>query len=50
MDVMVVFREAFFIHPSIPSSIHLELYEAKTLPAEMPYWFKQLQELHLWGL
>jgi Leucine-rich repeat (LRR) protein len=29
--------------------LHLELYEAKTLPAEMPYWFKQLQELELWG-
>jgi hypothetical protein len=34
---------------SIHPSIHLELYEAKTLPTKMPYWFKQLQELHLWG-
>jgi hypothetical protein len=29
--------------------LHLELDEVKTLPAEMPYWFKQLQELELWG-
>jgi disease resistance protein RPS2 len=29
--------------------LHSELYEAKTLPAEMPYWFKQLQELELWA-
>jgi len=29
--------------------LHLELDEVKTLPAEMPYWFKQLQELDLWG-
>jgi hypothetical protein len=29
--------------------LHLELYEVKTLPAEMPYWFKELQELELWG-
>jgi hypothetical protein len=36
---VVVFREAYFIHPFIQSihpSIHLKLYEAKTLPAEMP--------------
>ncbi len=43
--MVVFFREAFSIHPSVPSSIHLKLYEAnKTLPAEMPYWFNQLQE------
>jgi Leucine-rich repeat (LRR) protein len=29
--------------------LHLELDKVKTLPAEMPYWFKQLQELELWG-
>jgi hypothetical protein len=29
--------------------LHLEFYEAKTLRAEIPYWFKQLQELELWG-
>ncbi len=29
--------------------LHLQLDEVKTLPAEMPYWFKQLQELDLWG-
>jgi len=27
--------------------LHLELDAVKTLPAEMPYWFKQLQELQL---
>jgi Leucine-rich repeat (LRR) protein len=29
--------------------LHLQLDKVKTLPAEMPYWFKQLQELELWG-
>ncbi len=29
--------------------LHLQLDEVKTLPAEMPYWFTQLQELDLWG-
>jgi Leucine-rich repeat (LRR) protein len=29
--------------------LQLELGEVKTLPAEMPYWFKQLRTLTLWG-
>jgi hypothetical protein len=28
--------------------LRLGLENVKTLPAEMPYWFTQLQELHLW--
>jgi Leucine-rich repeat (LRR) protein len=29
--------------------LHINLYKAKTLPAEMPYCFIQLQELQLWN-